>query len=73
MGILSRLILVKVKGEQWYKEIFISCHIAHYPDSIIIYHCVNVQSERGNNRTNTIGCGAHCHAAVDLFRGDVLP
>lgn len=23
MGILSRLILVKVKGEQWYKEIFI--------------------------------------------------
>ncbi len=70
-GLLSRLILVNWKGEEWYQVQVRSGDQPHNAYSIAFHHCDHVQSERRTHRQAADGCPSDRGTAGDLFRAHV--
>ena len=71
MGILSRWILVRAKGEEWYNRNIYPGHFAHDPDCPAVYHCGDVLPERRADCGNSQRCGNNRDPIIGLLYGDV--
>ena len=70
-GLLTRIVLRKLKGDRWYTE---SVHPADQPghaDRTAVHHPGHVLPEGGVHRPHTDGRRAYRDSADHLFRGDV--
>ena len=71
-GLLSRLLLVKIKGEHWYVTQFIPAISPDYVDSSAIYDRSHVFSQRRINCADSIRCDPDRYSVIDLFRDYVF-
>ena len=67
MGILSRLIFVKLKGEEWYTKQIHPNHFANHINCAAIYNCGDVLFKRRINCRNPYGCFNYCSSFINLF------
>ena len=57
LGLVSRIVLVRWKGEEWYRNTFIPTISPMTLDSTLVYNCGDVLFKGRIDRSDTHGCG----------------
>ena len=71
-GVITRFILIKIKGQDLVSGKIHPQDQPHHPDRPALYHHGHVLPERGIYRSIAAGCGPYRHPAVHLFCHHVL-